>query len=159
MDPQQVKEEVKAPDTPTSDQSPRGASKRGGKNQRTRRRASRPVPTVNNMASVSIASCRLRQVVHCLQSVIRSSWIFFIFHMESGKHRLRLQYYKGLHFIRIALYFFQPTMQAMTYQPTGFTGPAPNQWNTGFGQQQPPQQQQSFFNQQPLPPGIPLCTL
>ncbi|MPC36417.1 Mediator of RNA polymerase II transcription subunit 12 [Portunus trituberculatus] len=92
----QVKEEVKAPDTPTSDQSPRGASKRGCKNQRTRRRASRPVPTVNNMAS--------------------------------------------------------PTMQAMTYQPTGFTGPAPNQWNTGFGQQQPPQQQQPFFNQQPLPP-------
>lgn len=45
-------------------------------------------------------------------------------------------------------------MQAMPYQNTGFSGPAPNQWNTGFGQQQPPQQQQPFFSQQPLPPSM-----
>ncbi|XP_069936794.1 mediator of RNA polymerase II transcription subunit 12-like protein, partial [Cherax quadricarinatus] len=53
-DKQQVKEEVKAPDTPTSDQSPRAASKRGGKAQRNRRRAPRQVASVNNMASVSV---------------------------------------------------------------------------------------------------------
>ncbi|CAL4069283.1 unnamed protein product, partial [Meganyctiphanes norvegica] len=47
------KEEVKAPDTPTSDQSPRGG-KRGGKTQATkrqRRTQTRQVPTVTNMAS------------------------------------------------------------------------------------------------------------
>lgn len=52
---QQVKEEVKAPDTPTSsDQSPRGVAKRGGKTQRNRRRQPRQVASVTNMASVII---------------------------------------------------------------------------------------------------------
>lgn len=50
-----MKEEVKAPDTPTSsDQSPRGVAKRGGKTQRNRRRQPRQVASVTNMASVII---------------------------------------------------------------------------------------------------------
>ncbi|XP_076043982.1 mediator complex subunit kohtalo isoform X2 [Oratosquilla oratoria] len=45
-----IKEEVKAPDTPTSDQSPRGGTKRGAKSTRRRTRQPRqmPVPSMNN---------------------------------------------------------------------------------------------------------------
>ncbi|RXG58705.1 Mediator of RNA polymerase II transcription subunit 12 [Armadillidium vulgare] len=45
-----MKEEVKAPDTPSSDQSPRGTSKRGNKTQRPRKQRSRQ-PSVPPMAN------------------------------------------------------------------------------------------------------------